>query len=48
LGLGWGWGWILLWEDTILYSSSTEGTLFIDLIDAKKKRISLARKALVI
>jgi hypothetical protein len=34
------------WPPSTFVSSSTEGTLYIDLIDAKKK-ISLARKALV-
>jgi hypothetical protein len=37
-GYGWGWGWNPCGVDKILLlSSSTEGTLFIDLIDAKKK-----------
>jgi hypothetical protein len=36
-GYGWGWGWNPCGVDKILLlSSSTEGTLFIDLIDAKK------------
>lgn len=39
-GYGWGWGWNPYWyggQTTV--SSSTEGTLFIDLIDAKKKEL---------
>ena len=40
-GYGWGWGWNpFMWggQNTVA-SSSTEGTLFIDLIDAKKKEL---------
>jgi hypothetical protein len=40
-GYGWGWGWNpFMWggQNTIA-SSSTEGTLFIDLIDGKKKEL---------
>jgi hypothetical protein len=40
-GYGWGWGWSpFMWggQNTIA-STSTEGTLFIDLIDAKKKEL---------
>ncbi len=40
-GYGWGWGWNpFMWggQNTIA-STSTEGTLFIDLIDAKKKEL---------
>lgn len=40
-GYGWGWGWNpYFWggQQTIA-TSSTEGTLFIDLIDAKKKEL---------
>jgi len=33
-GLGWGWGW-----NQPNVSTSTEGTLYIDLIDAKKKEL---------
>jgi hypothetical protein len=37
-GYGWGWGWNPFMGDKILFAtSSTEGTLFIDLIDAKKR-----------
>jgi hypothetical protein len=40
LGYGWGWGWNpYLWGRSTYVSSSTEGTLFIDLIDAKKKKL---------
>jgi hypothetical protein len=28
-----------MWVDKILFATSTEGTLFIDLIDAKKKEL---------
>jgi hypothetical protein len=36
LGYGWGWGWNpFVWTKYFLLL--TEGTLFIDLIDAKKK-----------
>jgi hypothetical protein len=39
-GYGWGWGWNpYLWGGQTFVSSSTEGTLFIDLIDAKKKEL---------
>ena len=40
-GYGWGWGWNpYLWGGRSTYvSSSTEGTLYIDLIDAKKKEL---------
>lgn len=40
MGMGYGWGWNpYLWGSRPLVSSSTEGTLFIDLIDAKKKEL---------
>jgi hypothetical protein len=40
MGYGWGWGWNpYLWGGQPLVSTSTEGTLFIDLIDAKKKEL---------
>lgn len=39
-GYGFGWGWNpYLWGGQTFVSSSTEGTLFIDLIDAKKKEL---------
>jgi hypothetical protein len=40
-GYGWGWGWNpYLWGGRSTYAtSSTEGTLYIDLIDAKKKEL---------
>jgi hypothetical protein len=38
-GYGWGYGWNpYLWEVSYV-SSTTEGTLYIDLIDAKKKEL---------
>ena len=39
-GYGWGWGWNpFMWGGQNVATSSTEGTLFIDLIDAKKKEL---------
>ena len=39
-GYGWGWGWNpYLWGGQTYVTSSTEGTLYIDLIDAKKKEL---------
>ena len=40
-GYGWGYGWnpYMMYGGTTTVSSSTEGTLFIDLIDAKKKEM---------
>lgn len=40
-GYGWGWGWNpFMWGgQNTTATSSTEGTLFIDLIDAKKKEL---------
>ena len=40
-GYGWGWGWNpYFWGGgNTFVSSSTQGTLFIDLIDAKKKEL---------
>ncbi len=40
-GYGWGWGWNpYLWGGNSTYvNSSTQGTLYIDLIDAKKKEL---------
>ncbi|MBC5836417.1 DUF4136 domain-containing protein [Flavobacterium muglaense] len=39
-GYGWGFGWNpYMWGGRNFVSSSTEGTLFIDLIDAKKKEL---------
>ena len=39
-GYGWRWGWNpYLWGGQTYVSSSTEGTLYIDLIDAKKKEL---------
>lgn len=40
MGYGWGWGWNpYMWGGAPMASTSTEGTLFIDLIDAKKKEL---------
>jgi len=39
-GYGWRWGWNpYLWGGQSYVSTSTEGTLYIDLIDAKKKEL---------
>lgn len=39
-GYGWGYGWNpYLWGGRTYVSSSTEGTLYIDLIDARKKEL---------
>ena len=39
-GYGWGYGWNpYLWGGQTYVTSSTEGTLYIDLIDAKKKEL---------
>ncbi len=39
-GYGWGWGWNpYFWGGNSYVSSSTQGTLYIDLIDAKKKEL---------
>lgn len=39
-GYGWGYGWNpYLWGGQPFVSTSTEGTLYIDLIDAKKKEL---------
>ena len=39
-GYGWGWGWNpYIWGGRTYVSTSTEGTLYIDLIDAKKKEL---------
>lgn len=39
-GYGWGYGWNpYLWGGRTYVSSNTEGTLYIDLIDAKKKEL---------
>ncbi|WP_414000268.1 DUF4136 domain-containing protein [Flavobacterium sp. W1B] len=39
-GYGWGWGWNpYLWGGRTYVSTSTEGTLYIDLIDARKKEL---------
>ncbi|NDP27336.1 MAG: DUF4136 domain-containing protein [Flavobacterium sp.] len=39
-GYGWGYGWNpYLWGGRPYVSTSTEGTLYIDLIDAKKKEL---------
>ncbi len=39
-GYGWGWGWNpYLWGGRTYVNSSTEGTLYIDFIDAKKKEL---------
>ncbi|HJS00286.1 MAG TPA: DUF4136 domain-containing protein [Flavobacterium sp.] len=39
-GYGWGWGWNpYFWGGNSYVTSSTQGTLYIDLIDAKKKEL---------
>lgn len=39
-GYGWGWGWNpWMWGNPTTVNTYTEGTLFIDLIDAKKKEL---------
>ncbi|AWA31326.1 DUF4136 domain-containing protein [Flavobacterium magnum] len=38
-GYGWGWGWNPWGFNNTYVSTKTEGTLFIDLIDAKKKEL---------
>jgi Domain of unknown function (DUF4136) len=39
-GYGWGWGWNpFLWGGNTSVSRYTEGTLYIDIIDAKKKEL---------
>lgn len=39
-GYGWGWGWNpYLWGGNTTVNRYTEGTLYIDLIDAKKKEL---------
>lgn len=39
-GYGWGWGWNpYFWGGNTTVSTNTEGTLYIDLIDAKKKEM---------
>lgn len=39
-GYGWGWGWNpFLWGGRTMVTTSTEGTLFIDLVDANKKEL---------
>lgn len=39
-GYGWGWGWSpYVWGGQTAINRYTEGTLFIDLIDAKKKEL---------
>ncbi|MDD5150506.1 MAG: DUF4136 domain-containing protein [Flavobacterium sp.] len=39
-GYGWGWGWNpYLWGGRNYVNTSTEGTLYIDLIDANKKEL---------
>ncbi|MFC0778898.1 DUF4136 domain-containing protein [Flavobacterium sp. HJSW_4] len=40
-GYGWGWGWnpYMMYGNQTTVSTSTEGTLYIDLIDAKKKEM---------
>lgn len=40
MGYGWGFGWNpYMWGGAPMATTSTEGTLFIDLIDAKKKEL---------
>ncbi|MEO8253018.1 MAG: DUF4136 domain-containing protein [Flavobacterium sp.] len=39
-GYGWGWGWNpYMWGGNTYANSYTQGTLYIDLIDAKKKEL---------
>ena len=39
-GYGWGWGWNpYLWGGQTYVTTTAEGTLFIDLIDARKKEL---------
>lgn len=40
-GYGWGWGWnpYMMYGGQTTVSTSTQGTLYIDLIDAKKKEM---------
>lgn len=38
-GYGYGWGWSPFWNDFGHVSRSTEGSLYIDLIDANKKQL---------
>lgn len=38
-GFGWGWGWSPFWGGNTMVSTSIEGILIIDLIDAKKKEL---------
>ncbi|WP_310556840.1 DUF4136 domain-containing protein [Flavobacterium sp.] len=39
-GYGWGWGWNpWMWGGQNIATTTTEGTLFIDLIDANKKEL---------
>lgn len=39
-GYGWGWGWNpWMWGGNTTVSTYTEGTLYIDIIDAKKKEL---------
>lgn len=39
-GYGWGWGWNpYMWGGNSYVRSSTQGTLYIDLVDAKKKEL---------
>lgn len=39
-GYGWGWGWNpYMWGGRNYVTTTTEGTLYIDLIDAKKKEL---------
>ncbi len=38
-GPGWGWGGLGGWNNQPMVSTSNEGTLFIDLIDAEKKEL---------
>lgn len=39
-GYGWGWGWNpYLWGGQTYVTSTTEGTLYIDLIDAQKREL---------
>ena len=39
-GYGWGWGWNpFLWGGNTMVTRNTEGSLYIDIIDAKKKEL---------
>lgn len=39
MGFGWGWGWNPWWGGNVSTNHTPEGTLFIELIDAKTKEL---------